>query len=321
MRRAADQRGVALLIVLLLLASVAAIAVGTSALLQRSAGRGAALQQRDRALAALRGAEVAALAYLEQAGQVPQAPVTLPLGEIRVSVAMRPVACLNVNAMVTGAPGALATPQDGGPGVARFQALVTALGGNGPAALPLIEAAQDFIDTDEVPNTGGAEDFDTLRAPVPYRTAGSFLADPSELRAVPGWDRATYAALRPYLCALPTTGPARIDLRYLTPADAPLLAALADNQMRTEDAGRLLENVSLEARESVSAFTALPQLAGTPAGAALTGAEAAGELDVTSSVLSLTATVSQGGAALTMTTLLYDDPGSGWTPLTRKVGL
>ena len=313
------ERGVALLIVLLLLVAVAGVAVATTALMTRAIATAGAAQARDEGLWALLGAERAALTLADTGEPIPRAPVPVGTPDGPVTVTLRSRACINVNALVTGQPGEYATPKDGsgnlaGPGAARMGALITALGGNGPAGLRLMEAAADFIDTDDVPNTGGAEDFVYARRAVPYRTAGELLADPSELRAVEGWDVATYRALRPYLCALPSIQPLKLDVNGLRPEDAPLLAAILED-VPMSVAERLVTQRPQGGYETLADFTSLPAVAQVqPAPSGL------GELDVKPSLLELTATADRGGRTVTMTALIYDSPRGGWRVIARRFG-
>ena len=314
-----DQRGVALLMVLMLLATVAVVAVATTALVGRSVARAQAAQARDAGVWALRGAEVAAVALLDAATSAAPPPIgrtlTLPVGGGAVQARLDPVACLNVNAFVSGGPGAYATPTGSGgaagPGIAAFGRLVVALGGNEPAARRLAEATADFLDTDETPNPGGAEDFDLVRRAVPYRTANRLIADPSELRAVPGWDAATYGALRPYLCALPGTAVLPLDVNGLRPGDAPVLAAHMRTTLPIGEIERLIAGRPEGGWESAADFTGLPLVAGS-------GLDPT-TVDVTPGLLSLSARATSGGQELGMIALIYRD-GGAWRVISRRFG-
>jgi general secretion pathway protein K len=87
-------------------------------------------------------------------------------------------------------------------------------------------AAADWIDSDSVAQPGGAEDEAYVTAVIPYRTANTLMADPSELRAVAGVTPALYTRVRPFLCALPMADMSQININTLLPAQAPLLAML-----------------------------------------------------------------------------------------------
>ena len=83
-----------------------------------------------------------------------------------------------------------------------------------------------WLVSDDTPLPGGAEDAAYLGGQPGYRTAGTLMADPSELRAVAGVTAESYAKLRPWICALPRAERSRINVNTLTPEQAPLLAML-----------------------------------------------------------------------------------------------
>jgi len=67
------------------------------------------------------------------------------------------------------------------------------------------------------------------------------FADPSELRALRGMIPELYARLHPHVCALPTTDLSPINVNTLLPAQAPLLAMLAPEQLSLEQARGVIE--------------------------------------------------------------------------------
>ena len=93
----------------MLLATVATVAVATTALVIRSVARAQAGQARDARVWALAGVETAALHLLGAASATEPPPIgrpiTLPVGAAVVQARLDPVACLNVNAFVTGTDG------------------------------------------------------------------------------------------------------------------------------------------------------------------------------------------------------------------------
>jgi general secretion pathway protein K len=314
MSKREDQRGIALLVVLLLLASVAVVALATTQLMARAVARTGAAQARDQAVWLLLGAEQAALAALE-ADQTPAdtaadphlaGPVTLPLGGAVVRGSFEDAPCVNVNAFVVQDGEALRSPIEPNPGQEAFGGLVEALGGNRVAGLALAAATADFIDTDDAPNPAGAEDFTYAREAVPRLTAGGFLADVSELRAVAGWDADTYVALKPYLCALPTADPARLNVNMLRPEHAPLLRAALGNEVPIFEAERLIAQAPPDGYEQVGTFLSRLQTPPT-----------APPLDVSSSLVLFRASVQGGGQGLSMTTTFHRSQGGDWQPIAR----
>ena len=72
-------------------------------------------------------------------------------------------------------------------------------------------AIRDWIDADDQrSNTNGAEDQDYLSQDPPYRAANQPFRSISELMLVRGMTKELYAALQPYVAALPTSAPGSI---------------------------------------------------------------------------------------------------------------
>lgn len=84
----------------------------------------------------------------------------------------------------------------------------------------------DWMDPDSRPFDRGAEDFDYLGLTVPYRAPNTLIADITELRALTTMTTELYAQIIPYLCALPTRQPSRVNVNTLIPEQAPLIAML-----------------------------------------------------------------------------------------------
>ncbi len=263
-------RGMALLAVLILvavMAALAAAALGQMRLSTRLAGN--ALESEQARQLARAGADVAALriadlvranpARLSNAGGWIGRPVALPLpgGEVvgRVTDGGN---CFNLNSLVRGPPE--------GPLVARpagrlqFEMLMAELGISELAARRVAAALSDWLDSDDAPTMGGAERETYARAAIPYAPANGLLAEASELRAIAGVTPELYAALRPWLCALPATDLSPLNVNTLTPAQAPLLAMLLPGQLSVEAARRLLEGRPAQGWESAQQFWATPPL-------------------------------------------------------------
>lgn len=134
----------------------------------------------------------------------PLPPLPVPGGEVsgRIEDAS---GCFNLNALVPGG-------EVDGLARARFERLLDVLG------LPRTIAAQaiDWIDADQVPEIGGAEDLVYLGLNPPRRAANQPFAHESELLELPAVDEAGYARLRPHVCALPDPA-APINLNFATP--------------------------------------------------------------------------------------------------------
>ena len=160
--------------------------------------------------------------------------------------------CFNLNSVAQGLLVNALTTRPGG--IAEFVALMEAVGIQPNDATRIAASLADWIDADSVPNPGGAEDADYAKAARPYRTANTLLAEPSELRAVAGVTPEIYAALRPWVCALPTTDLSPIDVNTLLPGQAPLLMMLLPGQLDASRAGEVIARRPAAGWDSTSDF-------------------------------------------------------------------
>lgn len=265
------ERGAALLAVLLLvalIATLAALAMDRLALATRLAGNARAVDQaRGYAL----GAEGLATLIVDRLSDRVKGEASLPAGWAGETRAI-PIeggvirarlrdggACFNVNSLVTGnqLSGFSARPQT----MERLSTLLLLAGVQPTRARPIVAAITDWIDSDGTPQPQGAEDSVYARAPVPYRTANTLMADVSELRAVAGVTPAVYAALRPWVCALPLNEVAPINVNILPPERAPLLAMLYGGRLSVLQAAALLRGRPAGGWADAADFRRLPAIA------------------------------------------------------------
>ncbi len=245
-----NERGAALLTVLLLvavMAVVAATALERLALATRMTGNGGQIDQA-RAYADA-GAEMARLRIGDLIGLTPGkttlrggwlgTPQALPVpGGIATARVTDAGNCFNLNSVVAGESEANLKVRP--VGVTQFQGLMQALGVDGRQAQGVASALADWVDTDSVPQPGGAEDEVYAQREAPYRTANRFMIDPSELRAVAGVTPGLYERLRPWVCALPVADLSPINVNTLLPGQAVLFAMLLPGQLSIDQARQLL---------------------------------------------------------------------------------
>lgn len=270
--RKASERGAALLTVLLLvavMAVVASTALERLALATRMTGNGGAVDQA-RAFADA-GTEIARLRIGDLVAANPgkttlagnwmgtPQPIAVPGGMATARVTDGGN-CFNLNSVVAGENEANLKVRP--VGVSQFQALLQALGVDARQAQTAATSLADWIDTDSVPQPGGAEDETYAQAARPYRTANRFMIDASELRAVNGVTPAIFALVRPWVCALPTADLSPININTLLPDQAPLFAMLMQGQLSVAQARQLLAQRPAEGYGSTVAFWAVPALAG-----------------------------------------------------------
>ncbi|MET0370136.1 MAG: type II secretion system minor pseudopilin GspK [Sphingobium sp.] len=296
-----NERGAALLTVLLLvavMAVVASTALERLALATRMTGNGGAIDQA-RALAHA-GAEVARLRIGDLVAASPgrislrgnwlNTPQGIPLpGGMATARVTDGGNCFNLNSLVSGSSEAALTVRP--TAVAQFEGLLRLLGIDARAARSVAISTTDWIDSDAVPQPGGAEDETYARAARPYRTANRFMVDRSELRAVNGMTPALYAIVRPWVCALPTADLSPINVNTLLPGQAPLIAMLVPGKIGIDQARELLARRPVDGYGSTVQFWALPALGGvTPQ------AEVAQQVRLTTGFFDVDLTVEVGSA-------------------------
>ena len=267
LRPAERERGAALLTVLLLVAVIAVIAAGALEKLRLATRLTANATGIEQARSFAEAAEVLAVSRVDAllgpkptrvslAGGWSDAPFTLPLpGGAAVARVTDGGDCFNLNGLVRpAAPGVYETNP-----VARvtFARLMRFLQVPPQVADQVSAGAADWIDTDAEQQANGAEDAAYTGQDPAYRTAGTLMRDPSELRAVAGVTPDLYAQLKPWLCTLPVAAPAPINVNTLAPEQAPLLAALAPDTLPASAVAAALLRRPAAGWDNIGQFTAL----------------------------------------------------------------
>lgn len=129
--------------------------------------------------------------------------------------------------------------------VQTFRALLENSGVDGGRADTLIDSIADFIDSDEIPRRAGAESEYYHTQDVPHDNANAPFVAVSELKSIQGMTPALYQTLAPSLCALPTTE-LKINISTLTAQNASLLAAMFNNVISIKDVEMLFANRSTQ---------------------------------------------------------------------------
>ncbi len=298
------ERGAALLTVLLLvavMAVVASTALERLALATRMTGNGGAMDQArayadaGTDMARLRIGDLVASspAKVTLAGGWMGTPQSLPVpGGIATARVTDGGNCFNLNSVVSGS--SEAAMQARPIGVAQFQALLQALGVDVRQAQSAAASLTDWIDSDSVPQPGGAEDDIYARAQRPYRAANRLMVDPSELRAVNGITPAIYDLVRPWVCALPVTDLSPINVNTLLPDQAPLFAMLLPGQLSVGQARQYLAQRPQDGYGSVKQFWDLAARGGgvTPT------SDAAQQVKMTTGFFGVEVAVNVGGTEL-----------------------
>ena len=301
-----NERGAALLTVLLLVAIVGALAAATMEKLNLSTRQAANAKAMEQARGWSQAAAVMALIRIQSVRKDVTSPVSLAGGwsdrpfalPIPDGIATARVHdggnCFNLNSLVVQTNGnTYVTRTAGVLQFARLMRLIGVPGGDSIAA-----ASADWIDSDSAPIAGGAEDAAYSGFQPAYRTANTLMADPSELRAVVGVTPQIYDKLRPYVCTLPTPEPATINVNTIEPERGALIAAMAPDTVGVEDVRRALLTRPDAGWSQVSNFWSMGSLAGKVPGGA------PGETSVTTQWFALITDVTIGGVTLRQTGLI-----------------
>lgn len=214
------QRGMALLMVLLMMSLMAIVAVNINESWQRSLARTQSQQDRLRAKWLLLGGEIYASQRLQQAGEERKAwgasgaAFNMRTEEGDVAIRLRRIdACFNVNALIRAAPPAEVDDSEG-TAINKERRIFMLLLNN----LGIAEAQAGAI-ADAIVARSYAE--------------GYLMGDVSELRELAGIDRELYLRLMPQLCAAPDSE-LRINPDAVSEARLPLLRAMLMNALSDE---------------------------------------------------------------------------------------
>ena len=119
----------------------------------------------------------------------------------------------------------------------------------------IANAIADWLDGDNYPEfPGGAEDSTYSSLNYPYRTANHYITDISELMAIQGIDKVMYPRLRNFLCALPIDTAININT-----ASAEVLLSISD-KLSLSDVENVLQTRESNPFESINEFFTINQL-------------------------------------------------------------
>lgn len=319
------ERGVALLVVILLLTVLSGVAVAVTDDIRFAVRRAVNIRLDQQTAWYARGAETLAHQVLWRSWKLSPSRSTLldPWARqgVRFPVDGGAIAasivdggnCFNLNSVVErGAKGEYTGREDGRKQYVRLlAALDIPLDQSGALAASLI----DWIDSDGSPSGQGAEDITYGAGAIPYRTGATLLAEPSELRAIAGYADMIYRRIRPYICALPTVAPSRLNINTLTEFHAPLLVMLTDGKLRLAEAARLLARRPPGGYADMEAFLAQDAFAGIDLDAG-----SRSQLGLRTQYFAMEATVDFRDAHLQMSSLFEVAANGRVTTLARRRG-
>lgn len=247
------QRGMALLVVLLILSVMVIIASNMSGRLQLELRRTANITTGKQAWWYALSAEALVSKVLTQDFKDNPEVVNLSQNWARKNTVF-PVddgqlkgevtdlqSCFNLNSLSVASKAGSGEELEQQPyPVQVFRELLKQLAMDDYEAAQLTDAIRDWTDKDTVlVSSLGAEDAYYEGLKPPYLTANQWMLGKDELRAVRGVTARVYARLAPYVCALPNDK-LKININTLAPERPELLVALYLGKIELDDAKRVL---------------------------------------------------------------------------------
>jgi len=310
----AAQRGVALIVAILLVALGTILAAAVAYENAMTYRRGTGTYAFDESLLIAQGAEALAAygirqfyqsdpnqVYVGQGWDKPVGPMEVVPGVMLEASLEDMQGRLNLNNLVN---------KDGTPDpvyVAAFTKLLELVGLETKWAPMMV----DWIDADIVPqNPDGAEDSVYMGQTPPYRTANRYITSTTELLALPGFGRDRYLALAPYIAALPVN----TKINVCTVKDKVLDAFLPQGQTEFSATQGQLE------KNRTGSPGCFPKPADYQAAFRDQNAYRAvqAKLGPTSQYFRLTSFVTIGGAEFNLYSLLYRDATGAVRPIQRS---
>ncbi|OLQ86072.1 general secretion pathway protein GspK [Vibrio panuliri] len=322
----AKQGGVALLVVLLILAMMTAVATTMSERLFGQFKRSMNQVNYQQAYWYAIGAEALAIEGIKQSYKdsdtvnlsqpwaIAEQNFPLDYGTLKGKLIDRQ-ACFNLNALVDTKP--LGDSQSAPYLVTVLQDLLTEIDVDSYVAEIVAHSTWEFVDSNSVVNSVTGVEDSTYEAMSPdYMTANSVLADESELRAINQVSGEVMHKIRPYVCAIPTSE-FRLNVNTLKPEQSALLVAMFAKQLSESDAKSVLENRPFDGWSSTDEFLSESPIA------ALSDAvknQAKGYLTVDSRYFELDAQVVVEQSRVRVRSLLFSANRETATVISRRFG-
>lgn len=318
------QSGAALLIVLLLVATLSFIVMSISDRMTLASSRAANARVRAELLWRAAGAESLAAGAIETAVKTAgfkfalenpffEKASQIPMEGGGALIAFRDAtACFNVNSL---APRDRQQSAQANPKTAELERLFSLLDLEDADPRRLAAVIADWIDADNFETPQGAEDGYYSGLPAPYRTGGGSIADLSELRAVADVTAEVYRQIGPYLCALPGADPAPLNINMVTKDAAPLLAALLGDDVPLAAVEATMENRPAGGYASIDQFWSGAAFAGK-----VISEEARGRVKLKSQYIEADAAVRYHDQRVAVRLLFEVSEGGDARLLSRRLG-
>ncbi|MGB5444777.1 MAG: type II secretion system minor pseudopilin GspK [Psychromonas sp.] len=286
-----QQRGVALITVLMILAIMVTIAATMTGRLTLSLKRTEGLTFSQKVYwygqaSAVLGKKIldenfsdSSVVSLDQMWATPN--MVFPLENGQIAGGIRDLrSCFNINTLAVADQGDTpALP------LRQFQNLLEVLEVSEYGAQMIAESTRDWIDeNDSSDATLGAEDSYYQAMSVSHLAANNLMTDISELRSVQGVDSKTYERIEPYLCAIPSREQ-KINVNTVNIEQVEILYALFKDELNLsiDDLTTLLEDRPTSGWANVDEFFAMDLFQGVTVSAPLKA-----QLSITSDFFQLT---------------------------------
>ncbi len=302
-----SQQGVALIVVLLIVAIVSIIATEMTGRLQLNIKKASALKDSNQAYWFAVGAEQLAMKgiaqqinadndviHLEQPWATTEINYPIPGGSIEGElVDMR--TCFNLNALAEKPEGNNPFPQK-----AVFEALIEIILSDVPSLDRdiLVGTLIDWLDADQQIENYGAEDSDYEALPFPYLAANTTMANTSELRLLNNMRADLMEKLLPHVCTLPDSKDLIINVNTITEDQAPLLSAMLGSGVNQSTASNIIANRPPDGYSDINQFLSISEVSS----AQLTAEQKKG-FDITTRYFSLNTKTQYNKTSFKMTTL------------------
>jgi len=268
------QRGVALIVVLLVVAMVSIIATDMGSRLQLQVRKAANIKDNNQAYWYAMGAEQFArksltlqleqddgVIHLEQPWANTDISYPVPGGIIEGKL-LDLQACFNLNAIANTDNNNSNNQNKANPAADAFREMLRHLGLEieDLAADTLTGSLVDWLDKDTVLSEYGAEDSDYESLSFPYLPANNLMVNKSELRMVNGVSAKWINELMPHICVIPQNDQLLVNINTLKPEQAPLLKAMLGANSSISDARNIIANRLPDGFNKIEDFYAVSEV-------------------------------------------------------------
>ncbi|GAA0343601.1 type II secretion system minor pseudopilin GspK [Bowmanella denitrificans] len=266
MQSTKGQRGVALVLVLMIVALVSVIATQMGSRLQLQAKRAGNLKDSNQAywyaMSAEQYAQKALAEQMKNANGVinlnqpwAASDIQFPLENGGIEAKLTDMqSCFNVNA--------LQTSSNSRPLADAFKRLLQSEEFEIPSYEVDVfrDSVLDWLDEDDNLSPYGAEDSDYEAMQPPYLPANGLMSSISELRMVNGANPKWLSKVLPLLCVIPGHTELKININTLDESAAPLLHALLGSSISLQNVKDILSSRRPEGFESKEDFLNMPEI-------------------------------------------------------------